>query len=551
MCLRLLPQSRKRIALPPRGAAAIFPWRVHQQPPLGLPVDAKVRCGLYVVTLVVFALQLQLLDRYPLREDEAIYSVWALQSWRVDPLLLTVWPDKPPLFFWLLAPLLHLLGATGASARVLNIAVSTLTPLLIGATARRLWGGQAGIAATLVMALNPFALSFAATVYTDPLLVFCGQLALYSALGGNAWGAGLWLGAAIMTKQQGLLYLPLVVGALWLPMQPPLAPRLPGRSTVIHFGIGLALIIGPILYWDSLRWQVAPSPWDLSIRHYGTLALLPPATWLPRFMAWWPLLWHLTAAHLLWVAGALLGLGAVWRLRTTGGQQNQLPLLLLSGWAGGFLLLHLVTTVQIWDRYLLPLAPLVALLAAWAWRYRPWPHRARPWQLIGALLVLLLMLPAWRAANGGYPLGGDHGRDQGLVAATQWLRTHAPTNVILYHRLLGWQEQFYVYAEQEMGAYELRWFPNGVYLADNAAKAPYRRRFLIQPRWATMRDLAFNLTTRNLRLIPRFAAAQMIVYEIREPAQSICPWCQCQPKTPWSTVAVPASQSTISKGEAP
>lgn len=553
MTLRLLPQSRQWMAFPARLAAATSAWRVHHdQPPLGLTANTKLRLGCCVVTLLAFALHLQLLDRYPLREDEAIYSVWALHSWRADPLLLTVWPDKPPLFFWLLAPLLQLFGATGASARLLNIGVSTLTPLIVGATARRQWGGQAGLVATLVMALNPFALSFAATAYTDPLLVLSGQLALYGALSGNAWGAGLWLGAAIMTKQQGLLYLPLVVGALPLAVRPPLATRLPRRSTFIRLGIGMALIIGPILYWDSLRWQVAPSPWDLSVQHYGALTLLPPATWWPRLLGWWPLLWHLTAANPLWLAGALLGVGAAWQGRSGINNPNHRGvILLLIGWGLGFLLLHIVTSVQVWDRYLLPLAPLVAFVAAWAWRYRPWPHHQWRWQLVGVLLVVLLMPPAWRAATGGYPLGGDHGHYQGLVAATTWLRSYAPTNVILYHRHLGWQAQFYFYAERETGSYEFRWFPNGIYLADNAAKSPYRRRFLIQPRWAAMRDLVFNMTTRNLQLSQRYVVDQMIVYEISEPAQPMCAWCQCEPKTPWPTVAIPASQSTLRKGEAP
>ncbi len=38
---------------------------------------------------------------------------------------------------------------------------------------------------------------------------------------------------------------------------------------------------------------------------------------------------------------------------------------LLLLWTLGFVALHLFTTVQPWDRYLLPLAPMLALLAGW------------------------------------------------------------------------------------------------------------------------------------------------------------------------------------------
>lgn len=72
------------------------------------------------------------------------------------------------------------------------------------------------MATALAMTLSPFAISFAPTVYTDPLLTLAGSLALCAATFGRRFWAGLWLGAAMMTKRQGLLYVPLVVAVLWI-----------------------------------------------------------------------------------------------------------------------------------------------------------------------------------------------------------------------------------------------------------------------------------------------------------------------------------------------
>ena len=64
------------------------------------------------------------------------------------------------------------------------------------------------------MALSPFAISFSPTAFVDPVLVLAGSLALCMTVFARPLSAGLWLGAAIMTKQQGLLYVPLVVAML-------------------------------------------------------------------------------------------------------------------------------------------------------------------------------------------------------------------------------------------------------------------------------------------------------------------------------------------------
>lgn len=524
----LLPETHPY----PPTRARLF-RRLHEQ--VGVSAYGLLLSSL---VLVGFGLRLFLLDRFPLREDEAIYSYWALQFWK-DPLFLNVWPDKPPLFLWLLAAPLRLLGPSAASARLLNVALSSMTVPVVAATARHLWGKRAGLWAALTFSLNPFAISFAATVYTDPLLIFCGTLAFYYGLRGRTFWAGLWLAAAIMTKQQGILYVPLVAGTLFLSRER--TTRQIAQES-LKACTGLASVLLPLLYWDSQRWAVAPSPWDLSLRHYGGLALVPPAQWLRRLAEWAHVAWYLTASWPIWLALGILAAGAV-TLRLGGNPKTQTadtqqrPVLALLGlWALAFLIVHVVAGFQIWDRYLLPLAPALALFAGWVGARLPAPSAptipARWMALAAALWALLLLPPALAAAKGGLPVGGDHGDYAGLEEAITWLQENARADAVLYHRALGWHYRFYLYGETGPGGYDLRWYPNAVYLADNAAKTPHRRKFLIQPDWAPVHNAVPWLSMRGIQWRLRLRTGHFTVYEVVLPAQPRCDWCLCARRLP-------------------
>ncbi len=487
-----------------------------------------VRLSLLAVTLAGFLLRLPLLTAFPFREDEAIYSVWALHLWQVDPLALHVWPDKPPLFLWILGGAFALLGPSEASARLVNVLASSLSIPLAAAIAQR-WGGRtAALLTALFFALNPFAISFAATAYTDPMLVLFGLLAVDAAGRRRTFWAGLWLGAAIMTKQQGLLFVPLVIGGWRLAVGNYRNSHFILHTSHFTLLLGLALITLPILYWDSLRWSVAPSPWDLSVRNYGGFALAPIHTWPTRAAEWLSLLWYFTASWPLWI-GLMAGGG--WRVAIRKSQFTIHNSQFL--WPFAFLAFHIVTTTQVWDRYLLPLVPVFCisagiLVAAALPRMAVW---ARP--LISAVLALLLVGPAITAAQGGYPIGGDHGDYAGLTEATDWVRDQAPADSVLYHHSLGWHHRFSFFDATASGEnrFDLRWYPHAVYLADNAAKIAHRPRFAIMPEWDMLRDWERAFAGRRLQLVERFRAGKVTVYEILGPPQDFCAWCACQPRT--------------------
>jgi 4-amino-4-deoxy-L-arabinose transferase-like glycosyltransferase len=485
---------------------------------------------------VGFALRLALLDRFAFHPDEAIYSYWALYGRQVDPFFLQVWPDKPPLYLWLLGWVLEGLGATAVNARLPNVAASVLSIAVCAALARRWWGERAALLAALLLALNPLAISFAPTAFTDPLMVLAGLLALCLAASRRWLWAGIWLGSAVMTKQQGVLFAPWVVAALFWPAES--RPRT--LSALAALLAGLLLVVAPIVCWDSLRWAVAPSPWDLGARHASGLALAAPESWLPRLLSWAQL--SATALGPPWPWGLLLGAVGWQALRRErleagiGGRRTapaSQPAWALALWGLGFLALHLLSTAQIWDRYLLPLAPAVALLGAFGavWVLAPEGRlSARQGALPATVLALwlgLLAMPASRAALGQLALGGDRGAFTGIEEISGWLAERTDGRPVLYHRTVGWHFNFHLFAPVQAGTLELRWYPSSVHLADNAAKSPHRPRYLVEADWSPDRDLAVQLAQRRLQALPLLRAGRFILYAIGEKEIHPQPWRLC------------------------
>ena len=466
---------------------------------------------LSLLILVGFGLRLVMLDRFRFHQDEAIYSYWALHFIHDDPYFLKQWIDKPPLYIWLLAYCFQAFGASEASARLLNVGISIITVPIVAAIAKRAWTTAAGAIAATALALNPFAISYSATAFTDPLLVLMGVCSLCAAQRSRPFAAGMCLGAAIMTKQQGVFFVPLAL-AIMVAGNP--KAKAVATASLRTVG-GLALSVLPIIYWDSLRWAVAPSPWDLGVRNYGELALLSISQWPDRIASIADLLWYLTASHMVWmvlIAASALAAVKLWRQGHFLQRRNTVFAVLLFGWMGAYWGIHAVFGLPAWDRYFLPLAPAFAILCGWlgAWLFASSSNLWR--QAVLGLWIVLLLPSSVQAARGGFPIGGDHGAYDGLREVSAWLDSHSPAGAVLYHQALTWHFQFYLFENPR--DYAVRWVASPVALADDAAKRPQGARFVIAPAWQPLKNFDPHLAARDLELVQRVKEGRFTIYEL-------------------------------------
>jgi len=325
-------------------------------------VAATVERAGVLPALILLALVVRVplwLARHPLHHDEALYGSWArLIASGQDPLLLTAWVDKPPLVLYTLAAAVRLFGASELALRLPGVIACVLTiPLLYG-FARSAYDAPTARLAAALLAGCAFAIQFAPTAFTDPWLTLWLITGAWAALTGRAFWAGVAVGLAVASKQQGLLGAPLILALLALHQQ-----RQTGRLRFRPFVtdallpglLGFGLVFVPVHVVDSLRWPAAQFL-DRSLTTYGGLRLATAADLPQRALAWVQPLGYLFGPPV--VTALVLTLAVVPATRALKGRARpgagaRLDLLLTAA-ITVFLTLHVAVTFQPWDRYLLP-----------------------------------------------------------------------------------------------------------------------------------------------------------------------------------------------------
>ena len=516
-----------------------------------------LRFTLLAILLLSLALRAAPLSAHRFHEDEALYASWALLTVE-DPALISVPVDKPPLYIYLLAGLFRLLGPSELVARLPNLFASVASVALLYAIGRRAYDRSTALMVATLYAASPFGILFAPTAFTDPLLVLWMLLGLWAALARKPLLAGLTLGLAYATKQQSMLLAPLVL-AVAIPniqyptpnLQPPTSDlQYPVSniqypiSTFLRSIVGFLPVFALVTWWDSLRWHVQPSFWDRSLTTYGGLTLVPLSAWPQRLADWAKLLSHVFASpplNVVLLIGLPLLLWTAMRHHAIRNVQHASRFtfhdffdLLLSTYVIAYLLLHLAVSFQIWDRYLLPLVPLLCLLLARSicclsslahrlydqFRGSSFGFRVSNLQspisnfqlpisniqypisnlIIGSLLILLIR-PAYLGATSQLPVGGDHGAYQGIDDLAAYVRTTLPSEATLYYHWLGWHYGYYL----RDASLNTVWYPDPKSLAEQAAEDDDVVRAIAFPGWKDDRPVRRALAAMGLTLVPQFA----------------------------------------------
>ena len=504
------------------------------------------RLRITAITLLAAVFRTHALFANSFHADEALFASWArlIAVWR-DPLLMTVPVDKPPLLFYLQAIFFPLQGPVEWAARLPNYIASILLVPLVAAWVMQLWGEKkTAVFAAFLVAVSPLHIQFSATAFTDPLMT---TLLVGALVAGVRWQvarkknvsplAGVLFGLAVATKHQAWLFLPLVVGTAvifrWRWQE--------WRRWLVGF-VPVVLLVG---LWEFARTGTF-TLWSRQIDNFGGLRLIWSWELWPRLHSWWGLLetiWGggITAVFLLVVGCWLLVAGWNWKDRTQintderrflfifprflrpSASHSSLDWLLVC-FVLGYFLLHWVLAVPVWDRYLLPLVPILAVLVArslgWFLEISHAKTQRRKDFFFAALrlcvkllLIGFLLVQGWEGRNGRFPIGGQSNADQGAAVVAEWL-DDAPYGTVLYDHWYSWQWNYHLFDKRVF----VHWFPYPDALAEDltAFGQDGNPRFLVVPDsdvalpvYRAVQSAGFQLET-----VPLLQDSGMILFRI-------------------------------------
>jgi len=528
---------------------------------------SRGRWALVALVLLGWALRLPPILDNRFHADEALYAYWGLLIGRGQDLWLATVPvDKPPLMPYLVAGAQALFGNSEFAVRLPGLAAGLVTIPLVAALSHVLYDDTWVTASAAVgVALSPFATLFSATAFTDPVMVALGLGTCLAAARGRPGRAGLLAGLAFAAKQTGLVWVPLAaamntirdcrlqIGKLRIgksangqigKSQTCKRPSSKCLSRHLSFPSCFLMVVGLAIGWNMARMaQGAGSFWRAGVTAYGSLRLIWPQELWTRVEDW------IELARYLFVSPAVNGIllagvpGLVWRAtRHQRHAQGTLTDLLLGSFALIYFLLHWLWAFPVWDRYLLPLVPVLAILLGRilallashlqliatyvvsvirhsSFVIRRSSQAIGHWSLVIAhcSLVVFLATPAWNAAHSRYPVGGDHGAYDGIDEVAAFLRSQ-PEGTVVYQHWLGWHYAHHLFDAPLYLAY----WPSPAWLAQDVQAFGARgARYITFPSWESRARVEQALHGAGYALTPAFSTTRrdgtrsFIVYQIK------------------------------------
>jgi len=314
--------------------------------------------------------------------------------------------------------------------RVMIVLCGVLTVALTARLGERLFDRRTGLAAAAFLAIDPVHILWSQVIRSDIMASMFLMLCLLSTLKVAHEGkrrdtllAGLWVGLAVATK--------------W-----PFAAASLGMAGVVMLRIGedssqrnREILRVSIFGTAALATLVIASPFLLI--DYPTVARNLVGTVEPYHLGatggspLWNLGWYL--AHPLRMGLGLVGL-ALTLIGLVLAARHREARAILAPPAAGFLIMLLVQRT-VWDRWALPLFPILAIIGAWGavWLIdKVTLHRARGWKIAATIVMAI--------AAGGPLLATDIAQARERLndtrqQASRWAEAHIPPNksVLLEH----------------------------------------------------------------------------------------------------------------------
>jgi 4-amino-4-deoxy-L-arabinose transferase-like glycosyltransferase len=365
--------------------------------------DGATRVALLLLFIAALAVGLDNADRPLANPDEGRYSeisreMAASGDWVTPRLNGIKYFEKPPLQYWASALAFGAFGVNEIPARLYVGLCGLLTLLLVGYTARRLWGGSYALAAMMALVASPYFMALGGVVTLDMGLTLWTTLTLCAFLVAESpgtddasrrrWVLAAWAASALAVLSKGLVGLVFPAAAMFLYI---VVRRDAGPLKRLEWLPGIALFLVIAAPWFVAVSLANPEFARFFFIHEHFERFLTTAH--RRTEPWWYFLPILAAGFLPWMFALPSALAHAWEREA--GTRDFRPLLFAVLWSA-FIVVFFSLSGSKLPAYILPAFPALALVLG---RYLvEAPTTRLAWMLAPiAPAAIGLAWAAWRA----------------------------------------------------------------------------------------------------------------------------------------------------------
>lgn len=452
----------------------------------------RYKLALFLITISALLIRIKYFGIHRFAMDEALYAGWAQRVYHKLDILFNGVPeiDKPPVLFYLQAICYGLFGVSENSARFPNLIAGIGNVILVYKLGKYYFNRSTGLIAAFLLALSPYCIAYDNSAYLDTLYVFWGLLGLYLITVNKYLYAGIAIGMSFASKQFGILFIPLVVLAVYLQLsfntQKTVALWAPEIKTFLK-GLGWVIVV---LLFISI---FANPPLGFLIRQFHNQSQLVEAVKEPvgqRYLSWFKMIGDLF--WLNWIRSIFFILIPITLFFTFGKAIRKH----LDKGTGFYLLMFLFVAVYIsmisvvrfefYPRYLMLVAPfliiMIAVPVAGIIRFVsriPVPQVGKTVvALLIAAMVIMVIMPirnqsTIKLKNGAFDEGND-----GIDHAAWYIKSKMGQRPILFtdDNATAWALKFYCYGYEFE---KVMWVTKGDQIRDLVNQFPDNAKYML------------------------------------------------------------------------
>ena len=306
----------------------------------------------------------RVMARYSFHPDEAFYTSYSKDILNKDFLLTARGLDKPPVFFYVQAAFMGIFGEGPVTSRMPNVLALLATQALLFVMVGRIFGSSAALFTLLFLCGSPLLLLYGPTAFTDMIALLCGVWSLERLTAKRWMASGVLATIAAFTKQYFGLFALYGVAAMIL------IPSLrPARNDLKAWAKGLFYSAVPFILWETFcnrpAWFMVTNGKTAYERWQNPIPVLD------SIKEWFVFYQKVLGADII-NGLVVIGLVALVLLRARDLLKNKSLFqedsacwdLFFTGWLiSYFLLIALQPRIPRWERYLIPGAIPLCILA--------------------------------------------------------------------------------------------------------------------------------------------------------------------------------------------